>query len=39
MNETTSIAEVDIRDRVMISSESQRARQIGMLALVGAFGC
>ncbi len=38
MNETTSIVGADIRDRVVISSESQRARQIGFLALTGAFG-
>ncbi len=38
MNETASLAEVDNRDRVMISTESQRARRVGMLALVGAFG-
>jgi len=38
MNETASIAKAGIRDRVMVSSESQRARRIGMLALVGAFG-
>ncbi|MGA9490687.1 MAG: phosphatidylglycerol lysyltransferase domain-containing protein [Mycobacterium sp.] len=38
MNETTSIASADIRDRVVISSESQRARHIGLLALTGAFG-
>ena len=38
MNETASLAEVDNRDRVMISTESQRARRVGMVALVGAFG-
>ena len=38
MNETTSVAGADIRDRVVISSESQRARQIGLVGLVGAFG-
>lgn len=38
MNETTSVVEADIRDRVVISSESQRARQIGLVGLVGAFG-
>ena len=38
MNETVSVAKVDMRDRVMISSESRRTRRIGMVALVGAFG-
>jgi lysylphosphatidylglycerol synthetase-like protein (DUF2156 family) len=38
MNETTSVAKVGIRDRVVVSSESQRVRGIGLLALVGAFG-
>src|SRR5271167_3188918 len=34
----TSIACPDIGDRVIISSGSQRAHQIGLLALTGAFG-
>jgi lysylphosphatidylglycerol synthetase-like protein (DUF2156 family) len=38
MNETADLAKVGIRDRVVVSSESQRARRIGLLALVGAFG-
>jgi lysylphosphatidylglycerol synthetase-like protein (DUF2156 family) len=38
MNETVSVAKVEMRDRVMVSSESQRVRGIGLLALVGAFG-
>jgi len=38
MNETVSAAKVGVRDRVMVSSESQRVRGIGLLALVGAFG-
>ena len=38
MNETVSVAKVDMRDRVMVSSESQRARRTGLLALVGASG-
>jgi lysylphosphatidylglycerol synthetase-like protein (DUF2156 family) len=38
MNETTNVAKVGIRDRVVVSSESQPARRIGLLALVGAFG-
>jgi lysylphosphatidylglycerol synthetase-like protein (DUF2156 family) len=38
MDDTVSLGRVDSRDRVMVSSESQRARRIGMLALVGAFG-
>jgi lysylphosphatidylglycerol synthetase-like protein (DUF2156 family) len=38
MNETASATKAGIRDRVMVSSGSQRARGVGMLALVGAFG-
>jgi lysylphosphatidylglycerol synthetase-like protein (DUF2156 family) len=38
MNETASVAKVCIRDRVVVSSESQRVRRIGLLALAGAFG-
>src|ERR1700739_2223650 len=38
MNETVSVAKVDMRDRVMVSCESQRARRMGLLALIGAFG-
>jgi len=38
MNETVSVAKVEMRDRVVVSSESQRVRGIGLLALVGAFG-
>jgi lysylphosphatidylglycerol synthetase-like protein (DUF2156 family) len=38
MNETASVAKVGIRDRVVVSSGSQRARAVGLLALVGAFG-
>ncbi|BBX45911.1 bifunctional lysylphosphatidylglycerol flippase/synthetase MprF [Mycobacterium cookii] len=38
MIDVTNIAGVDVRDRVVIGSESQRARQIGLLALIGAFG-
>jgi lysylphosphatidylglycerol synthetase-like protein (DUF2156 family) len=38
MNETASVAKVGIRDRVVVSSESQRVRGIGLLALVSAFG-
>jgi lysylphosphatidylglycerol synthetase-like protein (DUF2156 family) len=38
MNETASIAKVGIGDRVVVSSESRRARRIGILALVAAFG-
>lgn len=38
MNETASIAGTDIRDRVVISSKSHRARQIGLVALIGSFG-
>jgi lysylphosphatidylglycerol synthetase-like protein (DUF2156 family) len=38
MNETVSAAKVDMRDRVVVSSESQRARRMGLLALIGAFG-
>jgi lysylphosphatidylglycerol synthetase-like protein (DUF2156 family) len=38
MDKTMSVARVGIRDRVMVGSESQRTRQIGMLALVGAIG-
>jgi lysylphosphatidylglycerol synthetase-like protein (DUF2156 family) len=38
MNETADFPKVGIRDRVVVSSESQRVRGIGLLALVGAFG-
>ena len=38
MNETTSVAGADVRDRVIISSDSQRAHQFGLVGLVGAFG-
>jgi lysylphosphatidylglycerol synthetase-like protein (DUF2156 family) len=38
MDETASIAKVGIRDRVMVRSESQRVRWIGLLALVGTLG-
>ncbi len=38
MNGTVSVAKVGVRDRVLVSSESQRVRGIGLLALVGAFG-
>jgi lysylphosphatidylglycerol synthetase-like protein (DUF2156 family) len=37
MNETVSVAK-EMRDRVVVSSESQRMRGIGLLALVGACG-
>jgi lysylphosphatidylglycerol synthetase-like protein (DUF2156 family) len=37
MTETASVAKAGIRDRVMVSSESQRARRICLLVLVG--GC
>jgi lysylphosphatidylglycerol synthetase-like protein (DUF2156 family) len=38
MNETAKVAKVGIRDRVVVSSESQRVRGVGLLALAGAFG-
>ena len=38
MNGTAAAAEAGIRDRVVVSSESQRTRTIGQLTLVGAFG-
>jgi lysylphosphatidylglycerol synthetase-like protein (DUF2156 family) len=37
MNETVSVAK-EMRDRVVVTSESQRMRGIGLLALVGACG-
>jgi lysylphosphatidylglycerol synthetase-like protein (DUF2156 family) len=38
MNESVSAAKADMRDRVVVSSESPRARRAGKLAIVGAFG-
>jgi lysylphosphatidylglycerol synthetase-like protein (DUF2156 family) len=38
MNESVSAAKADMRDRVVVSAESHRARRAGKLAIVGAFG-
>ncbi len=38
MDQTGRVAKVGVRDRVVVSPESQRVRGIGLLALVGAFG-
>jgi len=38
MNDTVSVAKIQMRDRVVVSSDSQRVRGIGLFALVGAFG-
>jgi lysylphosphatidylglycerol synthetase-like protein (DUF2156 family) len=38
MNETVSVAKDSVRDRVVVSPESQRVRRIGWLALLGALG-
>jgi lysylphosphatidylglycerol synthetase-like protein (DUF2156 family) len=38
MNEPVSVTKVSVRDRVVVSSESQRVRGIGLAALAGACG-